>query len=84
MDQQISRWLNDPTSVPADFVVTWDWTLEQVLIGRAIIRAKRDGAEWQPMKIAPYLVVDVATVRVTGLFAWAERISDMWRTTDSE
>ena len=84
MDNQISRWLNDPSSVPADFTVTPDWTLEQVLIGRAIIRAKREGAEWQPMKIAAYLMDDVATVRVTGLFAWAERILDLWRKSGPE
>ena len=84
MDDHISRWLNDPSSVPADFVVTPDWTLEQVVIGRAIIRAKRDGAEWQPMQIAAYLMDDVATLRVSGLFAWAERILDFWRKTGDE
>ena len=82
MDDQIGRWVNDPSSVPTDFVVTPDWTLEQVVIGRAIIRAKHEDAEWQPMKIAGYLMDDVATVRVSGLFAWAERSLDMSRKTD--
>ena len=84
MDEQITRWLNDPSSIPSDFIVSEDWTLEQVVIARAIIRAKRADADWQPMQIAAYAADDMATLTATGRFAWAERILEFWRKPDDE
>lgn len=52
MDDSIRRWLHDPSSIPSDFAVTQDWTRERIVISRAIIRARREGAEWRPTRIA--------------------------------